>query len=430
MVGALVLRPRVTLFNFALALQVFLYFIVPGLACAYGAVFSIGAAEDGVNIQAYVLSLLGLGSFIFGAFLAGGFRLRTPKGVDVTARRFKPLAVFWLILGLFGVVLFAQSGGGLAATVRDAGLIRDSQLGYNDLSIFKHFIWITHFVLLWCICMPSERRDAHYWIITSVAAVAALVASLLGASRGSALSVVVCAVFAIGFGGNWLRVRWLWLLIWMPVFLIILLYGKTFANVMGTHDASFAEQVFETQRRTDQQSSSSSAIEAMLSDFSHPYYSLGRFWDPATPPQELRYGSDLWIAVASLIPSKVWADKPIESVAYPNTEMLYGERVGMIPPGLYGFGSFALGSLGVALTACLLGGLLILCDARCLQLVSLDASYRVVPGILSYYWVYFIVFNGDPRVILTTATFATLFIASLVWRSRRMPQMVHLRLVK
>lgn len=133
------------------------------------------------------------------------------------------------------------------------------------------------------------------------------------------------------------------------------------------------------------------------------------------------YFYDSLIAPAYLVPSRLFDFEKPESVMYFNTYMVIGVWESVVPPGLIAYGNYALGPVGIVISAAIYGFVLGLFDKS--NRVSMQNKFvntLIITPFVFYWGVYY--FQGDPKTLIGTLTSPIMFaLIMLGARTRQAP---------
>lgn len=359
-----------------------------------------------------------------GAFMVSSFAYRVGSYFNVLAPTVYDrdhLKRTILVIGAFVFVafnLYTYQYGGFLRTVELSGLIRQ---GFQDdvLETDGQLLFIQNLTPIAFILLPASyilfSKEKNWTAATFFGlsfVISALVWLILGSRGHIAISLLLLFFCFMKFKYNDTKVI-------KPGTLVMLIVAAFFLDYFlgigkGLSSALYREDL---------------TVADAFRDFKYaPLGSLVGYYDEyiasaivsiSMKHVSYTYFYDSLIAPAYLVPSRLFDFAKPESIVYFNTYMVIGAWESVVPPGLIAYGTYALGPVGIVISAAIYGLVLGLLDkANMVPVARKYINTLIITPFVLYWGVYY--FQGDPKTLIGTLTSPIMFTLILfVVRTRR-----------
>lgn len=326
-----------------------------------------------------------------------------------------------VVIGIFVFVAFniyTYQYGGFLRTVELSGFIRqgfqDQVLQTDGQLLFIQNLTPVAFILLpTSVVLLSKEKNAVALVLFGLSFLLSAMIWLILGSRGhiviSLLLLFFCYMMFKHNGKKAIKPRTFLLMI-LGAFVIdyFLGIGKTLSSALYREDLTLLDA---------------------FRDFKYaPLSSLVGYYDEYIASAivsismkniSYTYFYDSLIAPAYLVPSRLFDFSKPESVVYFNTYMVIGVWESVVPPGLIAYGNYALGGIGIVISASIYGFVLGLLDkANFVPAARTYINTLIVTPFVLYWGIYY--FQGDPKTLIGTLTSPVIFMSVMfALRSRR-----------
>ena len=303
--------------------------------------------------------------------------------------------------------IYTYQYGGFIRTVELSGFIRQ---GFQDdvLETSGELLFIQNLTPLAFVLAPAallllikERTLATGFLFFLSFILSVLVWLILGSRGHIVISVALLFFCYMNFRYNGTKVIKPGMLSLLLIGAFVLDYflgiGKSLSSALYREDLTFGDvfQDFKYAPLGSLVSYYDEYIASAISSMSMKNISYTYFYDSLISP-------------AYLVPSRLFDFTKPESVMYFNTYMVLGIWESVVPPGLIAYGNYALGPVGIVISAVIYGFVLGLFDKA--NRVSAPGKFintLIITPFVFYWGVYY--FQGDPKTLIGTLTSPIMF---------------------
>ncbi|MGY3823948.1 O-antigen polymerase [Acinetobacter haemolyticus] len=288
--------------------------------------------------------------FFFVSMYLGTLIMRSKKfkiEMDFSAKQVRKTSLIIFLVGLFSLLFFIKSYGGLEYVLSNMSQIRsgtDDNKNYLAAFVasFSKYINLSFMIMLAFIFYKKQVKKIDYlfFVIISFFALFSIYLSA-GREAGIAFLISILVVYL----SIHKKIPILATSIFAFIAFIYILFGKTF--LFALNNENFDKDVF---FENDFLITLYDSYNIIVSEFSHQYLSLINFMQY---DYNFRYLGDYvyWV----FKPFKLLGFDIPDSISYFNTYIVYGVWDSEIPPGAVAFGYLQLGIIGVILHGFILG---------------------------------------------------------------------------
>lgn len=321
-----------------------------------------------------------------------------------THKNFRPLVSACIVsaaVSLLSLIIYSREYGGFVSALTSAATIRS---GYGELhsetssglTFVKYFLPTGMFALLCAAYLNAVKSTTPRTIALVASAVLLLACLVLMGSRTRLLLYFIgVALFYKGIATRRFDVsRWLFGFAIMILSIMILVYGKAWYSGISTGREMSANGI-----------SLFSVVDSFIGYFTHRVYSVEiaivHFWNTS----ELEWFSDVLMIPFYFIPERLTGIVKPESISYLNTFQLVGVWDSMVPPGVVGYGAYALTVPGVVLVSIVFGAVFGVSD-RLVRKGGLMYYICTLPAV--FCWALY-ASTGDMRVLVNGSVHIVFF---------------------
>jgi hypothetical protein len=335
-------------------------------------------------------------ALVAGYRAAGGATAAAPWA-SPEARPRAPLSLLaWaaFLVGSVAFAIYASLYGGVGQLLVSAALIRASELEPPSAWVFLvHFTPLTVVSAWWCVWRAVDAATLSrraLWLAPLLVLLGfAVLTQAATAGRTIVLVVLASTLLAPYVWRGALPSAKILIPAGVVAFVFIVIGKQLFGLLAwGTELASWSEIAVD-------------APLAFVREFTHLYLGVQHALDAVPARLDPRFGVDLLVGLQWLLPGQLFGLERAPSITHWNTELATGEFVSIVPPGLVGYGYYAILLPGVALVPAAYGFAMGYVENALLRLWGYDrvvVCFYIVCAIAFGYGV----MNADPRVFMVT----------------------------
>jgi len=354
--------------------------------------------SDDCVIAVAALSTLGYWALVLGYAAGGNPRpeVNSPQHGQQPqlAMGLTVAGVFAFFVGSAAFVLYATMYGGLIDLLTSAAAIREGEVDVPSRWVF--LVHVTPLVLpatwwlLWRWKLALKAGPRLCWLVAFYAALLfAVVTQAATAGRSIILVVIMSAAMAPFVRTGRLPSLKLAAALGTIVFAFIIV-GKQFFGSLSWGTELEGPQTL-----------AQDALFAFFREFTHLYLGIQNAVQAVPSRLDMRGATDFFVGLQWLLPGELFGIRKAPSIAFWNTEISTGVFKSVMPPGLIGYGYYALLFPGIIIIPFLYGLISGVVENRLIRFWHLDARVSCFYIVCGFAFAYGTM-NSDPRVFFVS----------------------------
>jgi hypothetical protein len=329
------------------------------------------------------------------------------------------------ILGLVTASLYIYGAGGIVNALSSGALMR---YGYEDVEVSQfsfllQFLGILPVAVLFTFAMmlTHEFNFAQIRIrsLYCLALLVFLLLTIITASRGSVVELLILHVFVYAFFG---KIKVVPLVIVSATVFLFISFGKEmfFSIALALRGEDLAQTFSELGAVRSSTADNLPLFFRLFKEFHHPTYSLDIAYSAAGQAVNYTYFLDFPASLIRVIPQRLsllFIEKPV-TISLINSQLLHDLDIATTPPGLIAHFFYASGTFGVCLGMFIFGLAGRWASIVLTRVVYQNKSFYAFYIIFAFMYGSFIT-NGDPHVYFYSLLWPLIMFASLIFLLKR-----------